>query len=425
MQVGSPSLGSGSVQDQFKNYITTLQSKAPQTFADMNAAPTPEAVHAALHQNPDWRMGIPGARFENANQLLGTDTSGSQNVPPYLNPNPRTQPTTWQQIMGPLASPPPQQSMLNTGGYQNLPAYLAQPAVAAAPAQPSATDQFATNFGSSLMKMGQQQAATQQAQGNQLVQSLLNRQPAGAAALAQLAANPQAYLQMQNQYLQGQSQPVTSPPLLYYARGGVVPRPIRRYEGGGVVTPPPQQYELATLTKGSDVGTYGTPEDDAALEAWKGSFQRQAYDNLLQKYSSNPDIMARAQQTFNVPEIYMLRQPGYAGGGVVQRPLYAQQGVLVPARPAVINRAPMPMVAARPAAINRAPVPMPSRPPLYLQRGAVIPGRPTGMDTVRALLSPGEMVLNRQQEQAVQPIRGRAQILRPDQRAALVAAQRR
>jgi hypothetical protein len=333
MQVGSPSLGSGSVPDQFKNYITAMQNHAPDTWAAMNAAATPEAAHVALHQNPDWRMGIPGARFENASQLLGsTDQGQYQNLPSYLQRNPPTQltqPTTWQQIMGPLASPPPQQSMLNTGGYQNLPAYLAQPAAAATPAQPSTTDQFATNFGKSLTSMAQNQMAQQQAQGNQMVQSLLSRQPSGAAALAQLAANPQAFLQ--NPYLQRVAATGPLPgPTYYYARGGVVPRP-----------------------------------------------------------------------------------------------LYAQQGTIVPARPVVVNRAPMPMVPARPAVINRAPVPMPSRPPLYLQRGAVVPGRPTAMDTVRAMLSPGEMVLNRQQEQAVRPIRGKAGSLRPDQLQALARARSR
>jgi hypothetical protein len=295
MQVGSPSLGSGSVPDQFKNYITALQSKAPDTWAAMNAAPTPQAVHAALHDNPDWRMGIPGARFDNAQQLMGTsgtpgtpgyqqvigaltspppdqrmlNTGGYSNTPAYLDPSQPAGTPGYQQIAGALIAGPPGQQMLNTGGYQNLPAYLAQPAPAApaaAPQQPSATDKFATNFGGSLENTGQTMLAAAQKGDNQALQQLLSQRHSN----PYLNANYPDY----TAYLNAQPQ--------RYARGGVV----------------------------------------------------------------------------------------------VRRPLYAQGGALVP-------------------------------------------GRPTAMDSVPAMLSPGEIVFNRQQQQAVQPIRGMASSLRPDQLQAL------
>jgi hypothetical protein len=77
MQVGSPSLGSGAVPDQFKNYIERFQKNAPDTWAAMNAASSPEGAYAAQHANPDWRMGTVGSRFGYARQLLGdSPTSG-------------------------------------------------------------------------------------------------------------------------------------------------------------------------------------------------------------------------------------------------------------------------------------------------------------------------------------------------------------
>jgi len=80
MQVGSPSLGSGSVPTQFGNYISRFQSNAPDTWAAMNAATSPEAVYAAQHANPDWRMGIPGSRFAYARQIGGLPMTGDDYV---------------------------------------------------------------------------------------------------------------------------------------------------------------------------------------------------------------------------------------------------------------------------------------------------------------------------------------------------------
>jgi hypothetical protein len=77
MQVGSPKLGSGSVPEQFRNYISRFQSNAPDTWAAMNAATSPEAAYAAQHANEDWRMGIPGSRFTYARQLLGESPNAS------------------------------------------------------------------------------------------------------------------------------------------------------------------------------------------------------------------------------------------------------------------------------------------------------------------------------------------------------------
>lgn len=76
MQVGSSKLGSGPVPTQFKNYISRFQENAPDTWAAMNAAPSYEAVYAAQHANPDWRMGIPGNRFAYARQLMGEPATG-------------------------------------------------------------------------------------------------------------------------------------------------------------------------------------------------------------------------------------------------------------------------------------------------------------------------------------------------------------
>jgi hypothetical protein len=303
MQVGSPSLGSGSVPDQFKNYITALQSKAPDTWASMNAAPTPQAAHAALHENPDWRMGIPGARFDNAQQLMGTDTSGYQNAPAYLRPNPPAQPTTWQQIMGQLASPPSQQPVLNTGGYSNLPAYLAQGQPAAAPIpQPPAV-----GIGGAHAMGSWQDYAT----------ALQNPPPAQASP---------------------------------YAQGGAII--------GNALSQAGQQIQRQ--------GQQGMSQAMAMLQNRPNALQR------LLSGGGYPDYTS-----------YLNAQPqGYARGGVVRRlPGY--------------------------------------------QTGAMVPGRPTGMDSVPAMLTPGEMILNRRQQQAVTPIRGMASSLRPDQLQALARARSR
>jgi len=76
MQVGSPSLGSGSSEDQFRNYIGRLQKNAPDTWSAMNSAKTPEDVYSAQRTNPDWRMGIPGGRFAYANQVSASQDDG-------------------------------------------------------------------------------------------------------------------------------------------------------------------------------------------------------------------------------------------------------------------------------------------------------------------------------------------------------------
>jgi hypothetical protein len=54
---------------QMRAYITALKTNAPQTWAAMQKASTVQGVYKAQHSNPDFRMGIPGARFAYANQL--------------------------------------------------------------------------------------------------------------------------------------------------------------------------------------------------------------------------------------------------------------------------------------------------------------------------------------------------------------------
>jgi len=191
MQVGSPSLGSGSVQQQFANYMSALQNRAPNTWAAMNAAPTPEAAYAAQHSNPDWRMGIPGGRFDYARQVSGTPS--------------------WQMIAGQVGG---------MGGPSGLTASSVNPS-AAVSSLPSSGYAFGTgsnpsqmgtwqDYSNALQKQAQwtgvgnaigsvfsglgQQMQQQSQQGMQQAMQMMQRKSPGAAILAQLLnPNPAAY----------------------------------------------------------------------------------------------------------------------------------------------------------------------------------------------------------------------------------------
>lgn len=63
--------------EQMTAYIAQLQRMAPGTWSAMQQASNPVEVYLAQHSNPDFRMGIPGARFNYANQLAETLNVGS------------------------------------------------------------------------------------------------------------------------------------------------------------------------------------------------------------------------------------------------------------------------------------------------------------------------------------------------------------
>jgi hypothetical protein len=182
MQVGSPSLGSGTATEQFQKYIEAFQRRAPETWAKMNQAMNPQEAYAAQHENPDWRMGIPGGRFDYANQIMATQP-GYENLPSYL----ASQPTQ-------AGTPPP----LYTGGMLTAPnqsfastmssRYPAQPgaqmgtwadyaAATTPPPESTPLSRGLTALGAGISKVGAQQQ-TSLAQGSQAAMSLLaQRQP--------------------------------------------------------------------------------------------------------------------------------------------------------------------------------------------------------------------------------------------------------
>lgn len=182
MQVGSPSLGSGSVQDQFKNYIARLQSNAPETWSAMNAAPTPEAAYAAQHANPDWRMGIPGNRFAYARQVLGAPG--------------------WQQIAGELGGPaamPPAQIAATTApapeyayGRGSNPAQMSTGLDYAKALMTPTTGQVAGSAISSLLSGVGQAISGGQQQGGQQAMQMMQR-PSQASQILRQLLNPGNY----------------------------------------------------------------------------------------------------------------------------------------------------------------------------------------------------------------------------------------
>ena len=219
MQVGSPSLGSGPAVDQFRNYISALQNRAPDTWAAMNAAATPQEAYAAQHQNPDWRMGIPGNRFGYASQVMQAGpfaslgatgaapaAAGAAPGTPGTNPTAMTflanllnQPAAAQQrpvysgmqpnlnfargmsAMYPVATPTA--SSAQGGGMSSWSDY------ANALTTPSTTEQVASGLGSALSRLGQQGQQQAQQGMNQALQ-MMQRPSAASAILRQLLASP-------------------------------------------------------------------------------------------------------------------------------------------------------------------------------------------------------------------------------------------
>ncbi len=182
MQVGSEKLASGSVTEQFRNYISALQSRAPDTWKSMNAAPTPEDAYVAQHVDSDWRMGIPGNRFSYARQVMS--------APP------------------PTETPPPTVAAGVSPALQSASASIPAPAGIndLVPGPSFNYDKFnntvqASNvaqdvggaLASSLSSIGKGMQQSSQ-QGMQQALAMLHSDPRAQQALAQLAANPWMFI---------------------------------------------------------------------------------------------------------------------------------------------------------------------------------------------------------------------------------------
>jgi hypothetical protein len=181
MQVGSPQLASGTAHDQFQNYISALKNHAPETFAAMNQAQTPEGVYAAQHTNADWRMGIPGGRFDYARQVMSAPgETGAPSRSQFL-----TSGTPAAQGSALAMQPTP-------GGYQsgtgsNLPQMSSLGDYAKALTTPGPTQVVGGAIAQGLQNAGKQVAAN-----TQTPLPGMNNNPF-MAILQQLVANPTPY----------------------------------------------------------------------------------------------------------------------------------------------------------------------------------------------------------------------------------------